>query len=255
MVVIPAGRFTMGSPLSEEERYTNEGPTREVSLATFALGRYEITRAQFQVYATEAGAQITGCSLYPSRSWQSPDFEQTPSDPVVCVNWDDANAFVKWLGQRAKQTYRLASEAEWEYAARAGTTTRRYWGNSPSDACAYENVFDQSAVKSVPWKGTPHECADAFARTSPAGRFKPNAFGLYDMLGNAREWTQDCWNDSYLGGPTNGGPWTTGDCTGRVSRGGYWGIPPSDARSATRSRSSAVFRSEQQGFRVARALP
>jgi formylglycine-generating enzyme required for sulfatase activity len=262
MVVIPAGKFTMGSPASEEGRDTGEGPTREVSVPSFALGRYEVTRAQFQAYATGVGAKIAGCRVASvnawvddaSRSWQSPGFEQTPSEPVVCVNWDDMNAFVKWLGLRARQTYRLASEAEWEYAARAGTTTSRYWGNSPSDACAHANVVDETVKKYFAVLMT-HACSDGVVHTAPAGRFKPNAFGVYDILGNAWEWTQDCWNDNYTRAPTGGGPWTTGDCSRRVVRGGSWISEPRYVRAAFRVGNPTSFRDHVSGFRVARALP
>lgn len=257
MVVIPAGEFTMGSPPNEDEGTYSEGPTGVVSVSSFALGRYEVTRAQFETYATDVGAQLSGCLSWNGSSasgWQSPGFEQTPSDPVVCVSWEDANAFTEWLGLRAKQAYRLASEAEWEYAARAGTTTRRYWGNSPLNACGYANVADETARKSFPtW--TIHECADGFTFTAPAGRFRPNAFGLYDVLGNAWEWTQDCWNDNYTGAPTNSGPWTTGDCRLRVQRGGSFITSPPGVRSAMRGPIATAVRNTDAGFRVARALP
>jgi sulfatase modifying factor 1 len=172
---------------------------------------------------------------------------------VVCVSWDDAEAFAKWLSRRAKQTYRLASEAEWEYAVRAGTTTKRYWGDSALDACAYSNVADETTKQSH--SGTIHACTDGYAHTAPAGRFKPNAFGLYDLLGNAWEWTQDCWNKDYSGAPADGASWTIGNCKSRKVRGGSWFSDPRLVRSANRGTRIAAARYTDVGFRVARALP
>jgi formylglycine-generating enzyme required for sulfatase activity len=264
MVVIPAGRFTMGSPSSQDPRETEEGPTRVVSVPSFALGRYEVTRTQFETYVADVGALINGCQIFngtmavndASSSWRSPGFDQSPSEPVVCVNWNDADAFVAWLRMRTKQPYRLASEAEWEYAARARTTTSNYWGERPSSTCAYANVADEAFRRSFPmWNLDIHPCADGFTFTAPVGQFRPNAFGLYDMLGNASEWTQDCWNDDYTRAPTNGGAWTTGDCNQRVLRGLAWINRPVVVRSAFRNRDTSSQRDSRYGIRVARALP
>lgn len=262
MVVIRAGRFTRGSTAASDgdERATDEGPTKEVSVPSFALGRYEVTKAQFQVFATATGVKTAGCGSWDgkawvddaSRSWQSPGFEQTATDPVVCVSWEEASAYVRWLSQRTQQTYRLPSEAEWEYAARAGTTTRRYWGNDSSQACGYANVADQTGRNA---DAAAHSCADGYTHTAPVGRFKPNAFDLYDMLGNAWEWTEDCYHSTYSGAPDNGGSWTTGDCRSRMARGGSWGNPQRFVRSALRNAVAATTRYIYYGLRVARVLP
>ena len=253
MVVIPAGRFTMGSPAYEDERYPFEGPTRELNVPSFAMGRYEVSREQFQTYVSSTRAVMAPC---PSGTWQAPGFDQTASDPVVCVSWDDASAFVAWLAQRLGQPYRLPSEAEWEYATRAGTTARRPWGDSPSEACVYENVGDAALQKSFSVSQSPvHACADGFTNTAPSGRFKPNAFGLYDTLGNVSEWTQDCWNATFTGAPGNARPWLTEGCEGRVVRGGSWSFGPRGVRSAYRGWEPVDSRNGLIGFRVAKSLP
>ena len=262
MVVIPAGTFTMGSLASEDERDPDEGPTHPVNVRSFALGKYEVTRAQFQIYVTDTGAKLSGCSswngtdweLDASQSWQAPGFDQTPDDPVLCVNWDDATGYAKWLAQRTKQDYRLASEAEWEYAARAKTTSRRFWGDNASQACTYSNVADETAKKTFSdW--AVHECSDGYVHTAPAGRLRANPFALHDMLGNALEWVQDCYHDSYVGAPTNGEAWTTGDCGSRVLRGGSWRGGPRSVRSAIRvGDDTPTGRGSDAGFRVARTL-
>ena len=261
MVVIPQGTFTMGSGRNEVgERAADEGPVREVAIASFAMGKYEVSRAQFESYVTATSPTSAGCRLWNGPSnvetsqngWRSPGFEQTPTDPAVCVSWNDAEAFVRWLSERTKRLYRLPSEAEWEYAARAGTTTRRYWGNGPAAACDYENVADESVPFKAGW--TKHNCPDGYIWTAPGGRFKPNAFGLYDMLANVVEWTADCANDSYKGAPTTGEPWLEGDCSRRMLRGGAWLTAPSNTRSASRGRNVVTLRTDFAGFRVARTL-
>jgi formylglycine-generating enzyme required for sulfatase activity len=260
MVVIPQGTFTMGSGRNEvDEQGADEGPVREVAVASFAMGKYEVSRAQFESYVAANGPTGSGCRLWNGPSsevsandWQSPGFKQSASEPVVCVSWNDANGFVRWLGERTGQAYRLPSEAEWEYAARAGTTTRRYWGNGPAAACDFENVADESVPFKAGW--TKHNCPDGYIYTAPGGRFKPNAFGLYDMLANVVEWTADCANDSYDGAPRTGEPWLKGDCSRRMLRGGAWLTAPRNTRSAARARNVTTVRADSVGFRVAKTL-
>ena len=142
-----------------------------------------------------------------------------------------------WLGCRREtgEAYRLLSEAEWEYVARAGTETARYWGESSSDQCRYANGADVLALEQNPyWRTAP--CSDGNAGPAPVGSYEANAFGLHDILGNVWEWTQDCWNERYAGAPVDGTAWETGDCSTRVSRGGAWGNEPERLRSASRSR-------------------
>jgi formylglycine-generating enzyme required for sulfatase activity len=176
---------------------------------------------------------------------------------VIDVSWNDAREYVAWLSSKTGEKYRLPSEAEWEYAARAGTTTERFWGNSHVEACRYANVYDESGKRAEtrPWPS--HECDDGYAWTAPVGSFQPNAFGLEDMLGNVWEWTEDCWNETYEGAPTDGGAWTRGDCGRHVVRGGSWRNDPIAVRSAFRGIEppGAEPRHNFVGFRPAMTLP
>ena len=277
MVVIPAGEFTLGSPASEAGRGLDEGPQRQVQIAQpFALGRSEVTVAEFRRFVEEAGyrteaerdTRAQGCSGFiyadpaaanpatePFTSWRSPGLAQAQADshPVLCVSWNDARAYVQWLSKKTGKRYRLPSEAEWEYAARAGSTTARPWGDDPVQACRFANVADQSRFQT--WSfGQKHECTDGHYFTAPAGGYAPNRFGLYDMIGNVWEWNEDCWNASYSGSPADGSAWLKGDCAQRVLRGGSWSTVPRFARSATRHKNPVDFRDNLTGFRVARTL-
>jgi formylglycine-generating enzyme required for sulfatase activity len=190
----------------------------------------------------------------PGRSWRDPDFDQEDSHPAVCVSWQDAKAYVAWLAMKTGKPYRLLSESEWEYAARAGTRTSRYWGDDPDLACEYANVHDADtqARHRFPWEA--HACRDGHVETAPVGKFKANAFGLHDMLGNAWEWVEDCQSVNYIGAPADGSARVTDDCPRRVYRGGGWSGPAS-VRAATRNSNPAGYRSQLLGFRVARPAP
>jgi formylglycine-generating enzyme required for sulfatase activity len=269
MVVIAAGEFMMGSPKDEEGRWDNEGPQHKVKIArAFALGRYAVTVGEFRrfvaasAYETEAeGKPSEGLATLvddkwdwsKGKSWRDPGFPQDDRHPVVGVSWNDALAYARWLAKETGKTYRLPSEAEWEYAARAGTTTSHYWGDEPNQACRYANVADRTAKAKFPgW--TIHDCDDGYVYTAPVGSFQPNAFGLYDMIGNVWEWTQDCWNESYQGAPTDGSAWGMGDCGRRVVRGGSWGDEPQNCRCANRGWVEPGGRVSNLGFRLARTL-
>jgi formylglycine-generating enzyme len=267
MVVIPGGRFMMGVAAGEEER---EGlsesfrgrsePQHSVTVQTFAAGKFEVTRAQYRVFAEATGRTSDGCFVWrgagfekdPARDWRNPGYAQDDSQPVVCVSWDDANAYARWLSERTGRQYRLLSEAEWEYAARAGTTTARFWGDAAS-TCEYANGADLSMRARVP--GTSEwpiaKCDDRHAYTAPVGSYRANAFGLHDMLGNVWEWTQDCWNANYDGAPADGRSWNTGECALRAVRGGSWEDAPLGVRAAYRVGSPTVIRVYIRGFRVA----
>jgi len=262
MVVIPPGSFMMGSPPSEENRGDDEGPVHQVNIAySFAVGVHEVTRGEYSHFVSATGYQPGPCQVLdqgemkdkPGSGWQQPGFPQSDSHPVVCVSWDGAHAYIRWLSRKTGESYRLLSESEWEYAARAGTTTARYWGESESGQCRYANGADMTAKRQYD-KWTVVSCEDGFAQTSPAAHYEANAFGLYDVLGNVWEWTQDCWNDNYQGAPNDGGAWQSGDCSRRVLRGGSWYVAPGDLRSAYRSGVTAGLRLNVSGFRVARTL-
>jgi len=264
MVGIPAGRFVMGSPESEPGRFDAEGPQRVVNVGAFALGKFDVTSREFQIFLQDTGYQPQPCNTITGMSWHvpKPGFAYPPEDveppkwPAVCLDWNDADAYIAWLNARVREEhptidykpggpYRLPSEAEWEYAARAGTTTARWWGNEVGDGNANCNGCGS--------KYDFHELADVDA-------FKPNAFGLYGVLGNAWQWTADCWHPSFVGAPKNAHPWTVdGDCTKHVIRGGSWDNTPIFVRSAERSASTAdggeFDYSSLAGFRVARDLP
>ncbi len=264
MVAIPGGNFQMGSPSGEEGRYENEGPLHRVSVEGFSMSKTEITRGQFAAFVKDTGHDAGDQCLtfeggkYENRSgrnWRNPGYSQDDTHPVVCVNWQDAQAYTQWLARKTGKSYRLATEAEWEYAARAGTDTARYWGESSSQACGYANVADLTAKSQL--EGTSgwtfHNCSDGYAHTAPVASFTANAFGLHDMIGNAWEWVEDCYHDNYSGAPTDGSAWTGGSCERRGLRGGSWGDIARVSRAAYRGISGApVIRFSFIGFRLAR---
>jgi formylglycine-generating enzyme required for sulfatase activity len=228
MVVVPAGSFLMGSPQGEGDE--DEYPQHNVTVQKpFGVGKYEITYDEWD--ACVAGG---GCTEEQS------DFGWgRRGRPAIAVNWNDAQQYIRWLSKRSGKLYRLLSEAEWEYAARAGTSTRYPWGDDPGTNRAN---FRGSGSR---WSGK---------RTSPVGSFEPNAFGLHDLNGNVWEWVQDCWQDSYRGAPSDGSPWEAAKCGLRVVRGGSWLYAPVLARSADRDRFVPGVRIINLGFRVARTL-
>ncbi len=258
MVVIPAGEFLMGSPKSEAGRQDREGPQHRVRIGKpFALGRYAATVGEFKRFVQAAGYQ-TEAERHPDegiwtrdggklkvvavkgKSWRDPGFAQDDRQPVVGVSWNDAQAYVKWLVEKTGKLYRLPSEAEWEYAARAGTTSAYPWGHEAGSG--YANFVGSGSE----WSGK---------RTSPVGSFAANAFGLHDMIGNVWEWLQDCWNETYTGAPDDGRAWESGECDRRVVRGGSWGSEPGLARAAGRSWLGPGYRlNSLLGFRLARTL-
>ena len=247
MVVLPPGIFTMGSPVSEAGRIEDEGPQWAVEIGyRLAMGRYEVTVDQYEAFVMETGHSAGGgCHTREasSASWLSPGFAQSGHHPVACISWDDAQAYVDWLNRRTGLTgrpdrYRLPSEAEWEYAVRAGTSTAYSFGDDASELGAhawYAGNSDQ--------------------RTHPVGSKPPNAFGLYDMHGHVWEWVEDCWNWGHTGAPTDGSARTTGDCSHRVHRGGSWYFYPQILRSAHRGAGAPGLRDNDIGFRLARTLP
>ena len=249
MVVVPSGSFMMGSPPSEEGRHDSEGPVHRVTIgARFAVGVYEVTRGEFGRFVSSTGRSMgDGCRTREDgewadrsgRSWRSPGFSQTDLHPAVCVSWDDARAYVDWLSREMGEAYRLLSESEWEYVARAGTTTRYHWGDAIGRNLA--NCWDCGSR----WDGE---------STSPAGVFGANGFGLHDVHGNVFEWVEDCWHDSYAGAPRDGSAWKGGDCSRHVLRGGSWLSVPRFLRAALRNWDDAGNRYNNVGFRVARTF-
>ena len=264
MVVIHSGSFDMGSPDSEAGRDDSEGPVHRVNVASFALGKTEVTRGQFAEFVKQTQYSAGGkCwtlagGKFEKRSgdWRKPGYKQDDRHPVSCVNWNDAQAYTEWLSRKTGKKYRMPTEAEWEYAARGNTSTGRYWGDSHNEACAYANVADKAARARIlgasSW--SVHNCSDGFSYTAPVGRFKANAFGLNDMLGNLWEWTADGDHDNYKGAPADGSAWL-GEGAKRVLRGGSWNSSSQDVRAAIRNINQPEPRFSIFGFRIARMLP
>lgn len=244
MVPVPAGSYTMGSSPEEDDRRDREGPPREVQIADFEVGQYEVTFAEWR-----ACVEANACRAIPSE-------EQGPGDhPVVRISWEDAQAYVRWLSSRTNQNYRLLSESEWEYVIRADSQARFWYGDDPvyTDVCEHDNVADQSGLRVG---GTVANCIDGQVRSAPVGSYQANPFEVYDLGGNVMEWVEDCFHGSYQGGPVDGSPWI-GSCSDddlRVVRGGSWRNFPRDSRSASRARAPGDQRYFNVGFRVAKTI-
>jgi formylglycine-generating enzyme required for sulfatase activity len=290
MVLIPPGEFKMGSDESAEETaaffekkygfeslsrvpFENEYPQHRVRITkTFYLGTYHVTRGQFRQFVKDSGYKTDaekskglGASGGNSKkeefdfsmdhSWQNAGFEQTDEHPVVNVSWNDAVAFCKWLSKKEGKTYRLPTEAEWEYACRAGTTTRYYNGDDPETLAKVANVPDATLKAKFPdLSRSTIKASDGYVFTAPVGQFKPNAFGLYDMHGNAEQWCADQYGRDYYGKSPADDPKGPDAEYLRVLRGGSWIGFPGYCRSATRRGNSPDFRLYDTGFRVARTL-
>jgi formylglycine-generating enzyme required for sulfatase activity len=273
MVVIPTGSFQMGAPDNEVGREDAETPQHEVSIGKgFALSRTSITVGQFREFVRASGYQpdsikLGGASVYDegtgamrddtSAGWQD-DYAGRNADsrlPVVNVSWNDAKAYVDWLSQRTGKTFRLPSESEFEYALRAGTTSRYWWGDgTPSGKVENLTGSGDRSPSGRRWSNAFQGYRDGYWGPAPVMSFAPNAFGLYDIDGNVSEWVQDCWHDSYLRAPRDGGAWVNPGCGSRVVRGGSWGSSPEQVRSAYRQGVDASVRSGRVGFRVLREL-
>ena len=273
MVVVPTGSFQMGAPDDEAGREDAETPQHEVTIGKgFALSRTSVTVGQFREFVRASGYQpdsvkLGGASVYDegtgamrddtSASWQD-DYAGRNADsrlPVVNVSWNDAKAYVDWLSQRTGKTFRLPSEAEFEYALRAGTTSRYWWGDgTPSGKVENLTGSGDRSPSGRRWSNAFQGYRDGYWGPAPVMSFAPNAFGLYDIDGNVSEWVQDCWHDSYLRAPRDGGAWVNPGCGSRVVRGGSWGSSPEQVRSAYRQGVDASVRSGRVGFRVLREL-
>jgi formylglycine-generating enzyme required for sulfatase activity len=243
LVRMPGGSFRMGSTSSEAGG--DEQPVVSVNVSPFTLMKHEVTVGQYRAFA-----RATGRALPPKA-----DFAQSDSHPAVNVSYEDALAFAAWLSRESGRHFRLPSEAEWEYAARAGNTQERP-ATAAEGMCEYGNVFDQVAAAAHPeYRWSHHDCSDGFAATAPVGSMKPNAMGVADMLGNVWEWTEDCWYDRLRTAPagaTRGSAAIIGplDCR-RSIRGGGWGDQPSLLRFSNRYWARASTRRDDLGFRLA----
>jgi formylglycine-generating enzyme required for sulfatase activity len=262
MIGIPAGKFVMGSPAREPGRFDAEGPQRIVAVKAFALAKFNITSEDYLTFLRATGYEPEPCNKLLNMRWRVPNkgvayppYDEEPARwPASCVSWKDAHAYIDWLNKKVREArpgltnktgpYRLPSEAEWEYAARGGTTTARWWGDAIGSGNANCNGC-----------GSQYD----FRALSNIDSFKPNPFGLYGMLGNVWEWTADCWHKSYIGAPADARPWTEKGCTRHVLRGGSWDNVPVFVRSAARAGAEDTGGdfdySTLAGFRVARDLP
>lgn len=251
MVVVPAGEFVMGSPKTESG-HGDEKPQHTVKFAKpFAISKTEVTFDQWDA-CTAAGK----CPKAGDDGFGRKDY------PAINVSWKDAQVYAAWLSETTGKRYRLPSEAEWEYAARAGTTTPWFWGPEENSfgnkkACEYANTHDESGSNAHPlYVWSPHQCNDGFGENAPTAKFKPNPWGLHDMLGNVREWVEDCHVEGYAGAPEDGAARKVdGACEKRVVRGGAWVDGPSTARAAYRYAEEEGFRNYQVGIRILRELP
>lgn len=258
MVLIPAGTFTMGCVDGRDDQiggcFDNERPAHRVSVSPFKISKTEITVRQFRhfvqatKYRTVAEQKGTccvfsgwgKCANRAGASWKNPGYAIMDEHPVNCISYEDAIAYVDWLRRKTNRTYRLPTEAEWEYAARGGNDSTLFpWGNT----IGYNRM-----------NCSMDHCSDNFERPSPVGSFAPNPFGLFDMHGNLWEWVQDCWHDNYDGAPANGDAWSTAFCEKRLLRGGSWNITPRFLRSARRGKQPPNYREDDIGIRVAMDL-
>jgi formylglycine-generating enzyme required for sulfatase activity len=230
--------FRMGSPDTEAERYPDEGPVHEVCTRAFELGKFEVAQAEWR--------QVMIHNRDPSQY-------KGDRRPVESVSWNEAQTFIWLMNVFGRRHYRLPSEAEWEYAARAGTTTARYWGDRAEDGCNHENMADLTLKKAVP-NAPVANCDDGQTVTAPVGSYKPSPWRLYDILGNVAEWVEDCYVRNYEEAPKDGSAVATQDCERRVIRGGSWNYSPRRSRAAYRYGGSPVARDSSVGFRLARTV-
>ncbi|MGV8073954.1 MAG: SUMF1/EgtB/PvdO family nonheme iron enzyme [Syntrophobacteraceae bacterium] len=243
-VWVPAGCFLMGSPQTEPNRDVDEGPVHEVCVKGYWLGKTEVTNGQYRKFQPD----------HSSRNYEGHSLNGD-TQPAVYVSWEDARSFAQWLMEQngGQYKFRLPTEAEWEYAARAGSQAARYWGDDPVRACEFENVADQSAKKLWNWEET-HDCDDGYAATAPVASFQPNVFGLYDMLGNVWEWCEDVYSVEMYANYDRNSPVNLDISRGpdRVVRGGFWHAGPQSVRSSDRGSGLPTAMNDDLGFRLVR---
>lgn len=263
MVAVPTGEFIMGAPESEPLSRQSERPQHRVVIdRQIAVGRYEVTLDEFRRFVTATNRVMdsgcyadfgTGNGANEKANWLNTGFVQAGTQPVACVSREDAKAYASWLSGQTGETYRLLSEAEWEYAARAGSATTHFFGSDPNEGCGFMNGADAAALRTFPTWVITRPCDDRYANTAPVGSYRPNQFGLFDMLGNVSEIVEDCSTDSYgPDHPSDGSAFTGDSCKFYVVRGGGAHSPSEYLRSAYRSRMYPDARASMIGFRLAR---
>jgi formylglycine-generating enzyme required for sulfatase activity len=268
MVVVPAGEVLMGSSRSDIDSglaAANEGPQHKATIKQpFAVGRFEVTRDQYAAFVNRSGYKGGNrCYTFEhnvpqeraDRSFLTPGYAQDGNHPAVCVSFTDARAYVEWLSQTTGKAYRLLSEAEFEYVARAGSASRYGFGNDPGEICKFANGADQSAkIAGLPGDAPYMNCTDGFPFTAPVGSFAANAFGLHDLIGNVWEWTADCFYGDYATARLDSAARADAACTSRTVRGGDWFSTEASLRPAVRAKADADAHHDDIGFRVARTL-
>jgi formylglycine-generating enzyme required for sulfatase activity len=269
MVVLPQGKTWLGAEPWDQDMKTSWGKLREVTIGySLAIARHEVTRAQYRefVAATKYKSPTTSCNTWgfnrilgqtEGYTWDHPGQPQREDSPVVCVSWEDATAFTKWLAKKTGKPYRLLSSTEFEYATRAGTRGPWFWGSDNAKACEFANVADDTYRRLYSY-GPVFNCNDGWERVAPVGSFKPNPWGLHDMLGNAWEWSEDCFHADMSNVPTDGRAWMAednGDCKARTPRGGAWASGTDWLKAISQSRDPIEYHSQLLGFRVALTLP
>jgi formylglycine-generating enzyme required for sulfatase activity len=268
MVVIPAGTAILGAGANDPFRNPDELPERRVAIGEpFAVSRYEITRDQYEAFVRATNRPIGGnCltdrvkrgdwQLDANTTFRDPGFTQAGNHPVACVSWEEAKAYVGWLNTQTRGGYRLLTEVEWEYVARGGATENLVypWGNDAAAGCPFANVFDRTMMTKYAGIDTtgykvfdPMPCADGLLNTSPVGSLQPNAFGVYDIIGNVAEWIEDCYSATR--------DLSDGTCERRSIKGGSWGSLAHNVRIEERIPYAPTHRDDSIGIRVARTLP
>lgn len=246
MVVLPAGSFLMGTPEGEVGREPDEGPQHKVTFAKpFAISRYHVTAGELNAYIKATGTQIKSGDDRPGRWCEAskPSYPQGPRQPAVCIDWYEVQGYAQWLSKTTGKTYRMVTEAEREYAARAGST-----GPFPFP-------FDEEGQYQITQHANTYGPRDGYTYTAPVGSYPPNAFGMYDMHGNVYEWVADCQHDDYVGAPTDGSAWMTDSpCKRAQMRGNDWGEAPVFSRSGNRNDRFRTTRGDYLGFRVVQEL-
>jgi formylglycine-generating enzyme required for sulfatase activity len=275
-VFVKGGCYEMGDTFGDGK--ADEKPVHNVCVNDLYLGKYEVTVGQFKRFVNETGYRTDGEKNTGGKngcwavdlddkeknwnwrdwaSWKKPNKYQDNRDdhPVSCVSWNDTKAFTDWLTRKSGKSFRLPTEAEWEYAARGGNATRNYWGNNKDDACSYANVADRSKLPDGSSWEPKHECTDGYTFVSSGGKFQPNAFGLYDMMGNVWGWCQDWYGEKYYGESSKDNPRGPSSGQYRVLRGGAWNSGPENGRAANRNWDGPATRADIFGFRVSFSAP
>ena len=275
MVTVPAGTAILGASATDRFGTADELPERRIAVATsFAVGRYEVTRGEYEAFVRATGRAIGGDCLtdrvqrgtwavHAGTTFRDPGFPQTDRHPVTCVDWNEARAYVDWLNATTRGGYRLLTEVEWEYVARAGIVrnTAYPWGDDPGGGCAFANGFDGTARAAYAGMDTsaykvfdPLPCVDGWLTTAPVGSLAPNEFGVHDMIGNVGEWVDDCYRATREVSSAAGASAAADPCTRRLAKGGSWGTLAHNLRTAERLPYAATHRDDSIGFRVARTL-